>query len=104
MAHYKRFNDQNHVYVEQNIVDDNELESYEAKFNFDGVEKTSVLYYYEDRDKERFYLLGIKENLELSNVFIVSDDLSPIFQYKTAKTRRKHLYRLIQEQEEKLNN
>lgn len=99
MACYRRFEDQDHVYVEQNIFNNNELESYEAKFNFDGKEKTTVLYYYEDRDKERFYLLGLLENLDPSTISIVSTDLSDIFKFKSAKTRRKYIYALIRNSE-----
>lgn len=99
MANYKKFEDQDQVYVEQNIFDNNELESYEAKFNFNGKERTTVLYFYEDRDKERFYLLGLLENLDPSTISIVSNDLSDIFKFKTAKTRLKYIYALIRNNE-----
>ena len=99
MACYKKFEEFENAHVEQNIWNNNELESYETTFNFEGNIKTAVLYYYVNRDNERFYSLGLRENLEGENIFIVLDDLSQIFKYKTARTRRKHLYNLIRENE-----
>lgn len=96
MAHYKNFENHEEVLIEQNIFDNNEIESYEAKMDFNGVTKTSILYYFE-MDNRRFYNLGILENENLKDITIVKDDLTDIFKFKTAKTRRKYIYQLIRE-------
>lgn len=96
MANYKYFENQQNVLIEQNIFDSNEIESYESKMDFDGILKTSILYYFE-KDNKRYYNLGILENQNLKTITIVKDDLTDIFKFKTAKTRRKYIYRLIRE-------
>lgn len=99
MAYYKRFENEENVFVEQNILDNNELESYESIFDFNGIYKTTVLYFYENSENERYYALGLLENIEGRNLTIVCDDLSEIFKYKTGKTRRKHIFELIRNNE-----
>ena len=102
MGRYQRFEDNNDAYIEQNIFDNGELESYEAKINCGGEMKTAALCYYED-DGKRFYSLGITESLKDRNMKIVSGDLSEILKYKTASVRRKRLYMLIREHEQELS-
>ncbi|APR02501.1 hypothetical protein [Clostridium botulinum] len=101
MANYKKFENQENVYVEQNIYNNKEIESYESKLNLNGTEKTVVLYYYED-DNKRFYSLGTLENLVLNTISIIKNDLSDIFKFKTANTRRKYIYKIICENESTL--
>lgn len=97
MASYRKFGNKEKVFVEQNIFNNIELESYQAKMDMLGKTKNAVLYYYEDSYKDRFYLLGLIENINKNqeNIKIVCDDLTNIFKYKTAQTRRKHIYELI---------
>lgn len=99
MAHYKKFEDNEKIYVEQNIFNDAELESYEPKMDMLGKIKTAVLYCYKDKDEDRFYLLGLLENININdnNINIVSKNLSNILKYKTANTRRKYIYQLIRD-------
>lgn len=101
MASYKKFENKENVFIEQNIFNNIELESYQAKMDIFGEIKNAVLYYYEDSDKDRFYLLGLLENINKNqkNIKIVSDDLTNIFKYKTAQTRRKYIYELIRHSE-----
>ena len=94
MACYKFFEDRSNVYVEQNIWDKNELESYEAKIETSTGPKTSVLYCYTKND-EVFYTLGFLENLRGENIVIVADDLTDVFKTKTAASRRKKIYNII---------
>ncbi|PGK51877.1 hypothetical protein CN918_29230 [Priestia megaterium] len=101
MAWYRKFENNDDVLVEQNIFDNGELESYEAKITCSGQEKTAVLYFHEDDDK-RFYSLGLLESVQDRNVTIVSNDLSEIFKYKTANTRRKYISDLIRKNEQKI--
>lgn len=103
MACYKKFENQDNVFIEQNIFDDGELLSYELDYEINGQVKTSVLYYYEGNEDQRFYVLGLMENLVKSNTTIIADDLSEIFKYKTAKTRRKHIFELIRKNEQKIS-
>lgn len=98
MAWYKQFENNEKVLVEQNIFNNNELESYQSTYEINGKTKTAVLYYYED-DGKRFYSLGLLENLNTDSVTIIDCDLSEIFKYKTAKTRRKYLYEVIKKNE-----
>ena len=94
MACYKFFEDRTNVYVEQNIWDKHELESYDAKIETVTGLKTSVLYCYTKND-EVFYTLGLLENLRGENVLIVVRDLTDIFRNKTAASRRKKIYSII---------
>ncbi len=102
MAWYKKFENQDKVFVEQNIFDNNELESYEPVYETNGVKKTSVLYYYENSEKERFYSLGLLENLNTDTSIVVKSDLSEILKFKTAKTRRKYISEIIRKNELKV--
>lgn len=99
MACYKKFENQNNTFIEQNIFNDGELTSYESHYEINGQLKTSVLYYYEDIDKTRYYSLGLRESLNNEQVKIIADDLTEIFKYKTAKTRRKYIFKLIKDNE-----
>lgn len=93
MANYTQI--ANDIYVEQNIYSDSELCSYEnSMIMADGSRKTPILYYHND-GKNKLYSLGLLENLHLPTVTIVGSDLTNILKFKTAKTRRKYLYKMI---------
>lgn len=105
MAYYEDMNDvifkgklDNKIFVEQNILNNGELESYTPTFNINGSTKTSVLYYYKEGN-DKFYSLGLLENLKSENTFIVEDDLSQILKFKTAKKRRELLFKIIEANE-----
>lgn len=101
MAWYEKFENNENIYVEQNIFDKNELESFEAVYEINGEKKTSVLYYYEDNNI-RFYALGFLESLKGDNLIVLESDLSDVLKFKTAKTRRKHLSEIIKKNERDL--
>ena len=103
MACYKKFDSSENLWIEQNIWDNNELMSYDANYIIEGTTKTACLYYYQDnKTNERFYSLGLKENLDGLSVTIVYAELSDILKFKTAKARRNYIFGLIRENELKI--
>lgn len=104
MAWYQKFENQDKVFIEQNIFDRRELESYDAVYETNGEKRTSVLYYSETKNKDRFYALGLLESLNTDVSIVIASDLSEIFKYKTAKTRRKYIFEIIRNNEKKLSN
>ena len=99
MASYKQFEETNNVFIEQNIWDNNEVTSYDATIETSNGVKTTALTCYQTNEGKRLYSLGLLENLDLDTVKVVSDDLSNVFKFKTAKVRRKHLFNMIRANE-----
>lgn len=100
MACYKKFEECEDVWIEQNIFDDEEIRSFDATYEVDGIVRKVCLYYYEAKDG-RFYQFNL-EQTDRPELVLVTNELEDVLKFNTAKKRRSGISKLISDNEKRL--